>query len=119
MPEVTMDGATSGIAELKTTLQSTTKTLDNLQGILQSVEKGNGTISKLIYDENFYNNLNKTSRELSLLLQDLRLNPKGMHIFLYLEKTKGLYTSSGRSGTIRKKIEDYSLCKMTESFPVF
>jgi phospholipid/cholesterol/gamma-HCH transport system substrate-binding protein len=88
----TMDGATSGIAELKTTLQSTTKTLDNLQGILQSVEKGNGTMSRLIYDENLYINLNKTSRELSLLLQDLRLNPKRYAHFSLFGKKQKVYT---------------------------
>ncbi|MFZ1704783.1 MAG: MlaD family protein [Saprospiraceae bacterium] len=88
----TLDVATVSIGEMKSTLQSTTKTLDNLKGILQAVEKGNGTMSKLIYDENFYTNLNATSRELSLLLQDLRLNPKRYAHFSLFGKKQKAYT---------------------------
>ena len=40
------------------------------------MDSGDGTLGKLMNDEKLYNNLNKASRELDLLLQDLRLNPK-------------------------------------------
>lgn len=82
----TIDSATMSIDELKSTLK-------NLQGVLNDVQKGNGTVSKLIYDENLYKNLNATSRELSLLLQDLRLNPKRYAHFSLFGKKQKEYTS--------------------------
>jgi phospholipid/cholesterol/gamma-HCH transport system substrate-binding protein len=82
----TMDSATMSIDELKSTL-------NNLQGILHDVKKGDGTVSKLIYDQNLYKNLNATSRELSLLLQDLRLNPKRYAHFSLFGKKQKEYTS--------------------------
>jgi phospholipid/cholesterol/gamma-HCH transport system substrate-binding protein len=43
---------------------------------MAQIENGNGTLGKLVKDEALYNNLNGASRELDLLLQDFRLNPK-------------------------------------------
>jgi phospholipid/cholesterol/gamma-HCH transport system substrate-binding protein len=88
----TMDAATVTIGELKGTLSQTTQTLGNLQGILKAIETGDGTASKLIYDKNLYQNLNTTSRELSLLLQDLRLNPKRYAHFSLFGKSQRSYT---------------------------
>lgn len=88
----TMDSAVLTIDELKTTLSQTSKTLNNLQVILGDVKNGNGTVSKLIYDPQLYTNLNTTSRELSLLLQDLRLNPKRYAHFSVFGKKQEEYT---------------------------
>lgn len=89
----TMDSAVLTIDELKTTLSQTSKSLDNLQSILGAIKNGEGSASKLIYDPNLYNNLNATSRELSLLLQDLRLNPKRYAHFSVFGKKQKEYTS--------------------------
>ncbi len=57
------------IAELQTTVT-------RLNGILEQIEGGEGSLGKLAQDDELYNNLNNASRELDLLLQDFRLNPK-------------------------------------------
>lgn len=63
-------------AGLGRTLASLESTVSNLNNLMGRVEKGEGTIGKLMKDEELYNNLNGASRELDLLLQDFRLNPK-------------------------------------------
>lgn len=88
----TMDSASLTIDELKGTLQTTTKSLSHLQSILNAVDKGDGTAAQLIHDPNLYKNLNATSRELSLLLQDLRLNPKRYAHFSVFGKKQKTYT---------------------------
>ncbi|MEJ1222333.1 MlaD family protein [Sediminicola sp. 1XM1-17] len=63
----------SGIAETMESLQSTIK---NLDGLLAKMEQGEGTLGKLMENEELYNNMSSATRELDLLLQDFRLNPK-------------------------------------------
>ena len=45
-------------------------------------------MGKLFKDDAMYNNFNKTSKELELLLQDLRLNPTRYVNFLFGKKNK-------------------------------
>ncbi len=61
---------------LGSTLTSLSNSLHNIDAILQKVEKGEGSLGKMANNDELYDHLDKTSRELSLLLQDLRLNPK-------------------------------------------
>lgn len=63
-------------AGLGRTLASLESTVANLDKILTRMEKGEGSLGKLMSDEQLYKNLNNASRELDLLLQDFRLNPK-------------------------------------------
>ncbi len=63
-------------AGLGRTLASLESTVANLDKILARMEKGEGSLGKLMSDEQLYENLNNASRELDLLLQDFRLNPK-------------------------------------------
>jgi phospholipid/cholesterol/gamma-HCH transport system substrate-binding protein len=63
-------------AGLGRTLANLESTVANLDKILTRMEKGEGSLGKLMSDEQLYMNLNNASRELDLLLQDFRLNPK-------------------------------------------
>ncbi|AWX45773.1 hypothetical protein HME9304_02803 [Flagellimonas maritima] len=65
--------ASAGLAETISSFQST---VDKLNNVLGKIEKGEGSLGKLTQDEKLYDNLNSASRELDLLLQDFRLNPK-------------------------------------------
>ncbi len=58
------------------TLASLQKTVTNLDKLMGRIEQGDGTLGKLLKDEKLYDNLSRASRELELLLQDVRLNPK-------------------------------------------
>jgi len=63
-------------AGLGRTLASLEATVTSLNTIMSKLEKGDGTLGKLMNDKELYSNLNSASRELDLLLQDFRLNPK-------------------------------------------
>ena len=63
-------------AGLGRTLASLESTVANLDKVLAGIDRGDGTLGKLMQDEQLYANLNNASKELDLLLQDFRLNPK-------------------------------------------
>ncbi|WP_419211060.1 MlaD family protein [Maribacter sp. X9] len=64
---------TAGLGRTLASLESTMASLDR---VTQKIENGDGTLGLLMTDKELYTNLNSTTRELDLLLQDLRLNPK-------------------------------------------
>ncbi|GAB3949406.1 MlaD family protein [Spirosoma harenae] len=62
--------------QLKQTLLTVNKTVDNLQKILADVNNGRGSLGKLTSDEQLYRNVNATTASLERLLTDLREHPK-------------------------------------------
>ncbi|MGW9685985.1 MlaD family protein [Flagellimonas sp. 2504JD1-5] len=65
--------ANSGLA---TTVADFQKTVTRLNNVLGKIEQGEGSLGKLANDEKLYENLTEASKQLDLLLQDFRLNPK-------------------------------------------
>ena len=63
-------------AGLGRTLASLESTMASLNKVTQKIENGDGTLGLLMNDKELYDNLNSSTRELDLLLQDFRLNPK-------------------------------------------
>jgi phospholipid/cholesterol/gamma-HCH transport system substrate-binding protein len=63
-------------AGLGRTLASLESTMASLDKVTQKIESGDGTLGLLMNDKEMYTNLTNASRELDLLLQDFRLNPK-------------------------------------------
>lgn len=63
-------------AGLGRTLASLESTMASLDKVTQKIENGDGSLGLLMNDKELYSNLNSSSRELELLLQDFRLNPK-------------------------------------------
>lgn len=72
----TADEARAAIANLKTTLATTDKTLAEATEMIRKIKNGEGTLGLLVSDKKLYENLQSTSKNLDLLLQDVRLNPK-------------------------------------------
>lgn len=71
------------------TVKTLEQTLANVDKIMVEVQSGKGTIGKLMKDESLYTNFTKTSKELELLLQDLRLNPtRYVNVSLFGKKNK-------------------------------
>jgi phospholipid/cholesterol/gamma-HCH transport system substrate-binding protein len=62
-------------AKLSETVNNLETTLGNVNKMLADMQSGKGTMGKLMKDDALYNNLSKTSKELELLLQDVRLHP--------------------------------------------
>lgn len=76
-------------ANLAGTVKHLEETLGNVNGILKEMEQGKGSVGKLLKDEALYNNVEKTSKELALLLQDLRLNPtRYINVSVFGKKNK-------------------------------
>ncbi|WP_422080671.1 MlaD family protein [Ulvibacterium sp.] len=63
-------------AGLGRTLANLESTMTSLNQVMSKINQGDGTLGKLMNNEELYNNLSNASRELDLLLQDFRLNPK-------------------------------------------
>ncbi len=72
----TLEETKKMVTDLKTTLATLDQTFTTANSLLGKINAGEGTIGLLMKDEALYHNLNKTSREMELLLQDLRLHPK-------------------------------------------
>lgn len=72
----TLESTESTISNLNTTLASTDKAIGELSGIITQVKEGDGTAAKLINDSDLYDRLNRTAKNVDLLMQDVRLNPK-------------------------------------------
>jgi phospholipid/cholesterol/gamma-HCH transport system substrate-binding protein len=63
-------------AELGKTIEHLDSTLVNFNEILASMKQGEGSMGKLLKDEELYNNLSGATREMEELLRDIKLHPK-------------------------------------------
>lgn len=76
-------------ADLGKTAKNLQLTLQRIDQMMADMQAGKGTMGKLIKDETLYNNLAKTSKELELVLQDLRLNPtRYINVSVFGKKNK-------------------------------
>lgn len=63
-------------ANVGTTVENLNVTLNKLTTILASIDKGEGSMGKLLKDEALYNNLEGATKEMEALLKDIKLHPK-------------------------------------------
>ncbi len=76
-------------ADLGKTAKNLQLTLQKVDHLLSDMDSGKGTMGKLMKDEALYSNLTKTSKELELLLQDVRLYPtRYVNVSLFGKKNK-------------------------------
>lgn len=61
---------------LPMTMMRMDSTFLSLNTILQQIEAGRGSVGQLLYNDSLYLELEKSSREMNLLLEDIRINPK-------------------------------------------
>ena len=74
---------------VKAMASSLEATLANFDAIMKKMENGEGSIGKLLNDEQLYKNLEGASKELEELLKDLKENPKRyVHISVFGKKAK-------------------------------
>lgn len=67
--------AALGDGRIEKMMANITATSDQLKQAMASVNEGKGTLGKLVKDDSLYVNLNKATKDLDLLLEDLRVNP--------------------------------------------
>ena len=77
-------------ANLGLTIRDIESTITSLNEVLNGLEKGEGSLGKLLKDEEMYNNLTNASKELEELLNEMKLHPKRfVHFSLFGKKDKG------------------------------
>lgn len=71
------------------TVKSLENTLVKVDAILADMQSGKGTLGKIMKDDTMYTNFTNASKELELLLQDLRLNPtRYINVSVFGKKNK-------------------------------
>ncbi|MDQ5929413.1 MAG: phospholipid/cholesterol/gamma-HCH transport system substrate-binding protein [Bacteroidota bacterium] len=91
-------------ADLSKTVKTLNATLTKVNGLVTGLESGKGTMGKLLKDDAMYNNLTKTSKELELLLEDVRLYPtRYINVSLFGKKNKAYKAPTVDSLSINKK----------------
>lgn len=64
-------------------------TLSSVNSLLEGIDKGKGTLGKLVNDDAMYTNLTNVSKELEELLREMKLNPKRfVHFSLFGKRAK-------------------------------
>ncbi|MDA9773949.1 MlaD family protein [Saprospiraceae bacterium] len=66
----------TAITSIKSTIETTNQTMARVTDLINKVERGEGSLGLLVNDKKLYQDLQNTSSEIGLLLQDVRLNPK-------------------------------------------
>jgi len=64
------------IDKLNGTIDQFNQTAGKLNNVISGIQNGEGSLGKLAKDEELYNNLTKTSKNLNELVEDFKLNPK-------------------------------------------
>lgn len=62
--------------EFNRIVQNANETLTNLNEVSEKLKNGDGSLGKLLNDDQLYENIEKATKELEELLRDLKLNPK-------------------------------------------
>ena len=86
---------TDSLAQLETgkLVTDLQNVVDKMDKIVAGVDNGEGSIGKLLKDDQLYENLEGASRQLEQLLQDVKLNPKRyVHISVFGKKQKEYVT---------------------------
>ena len=85
-------------ADLKQTINGLQSTISNFDQLLKNIEKGEGSIGKLMKDEGLYNNLEGALGQMEALLEDMKLNPKRyVHFSLFGKKPKPYSTDDSNN----------------------
>ena len=76
-------------ADLGKTVKNLNKTLAKVDGLMLDLQSGKGTVGKLLKDEALYTNLKATTKEMELLLKDVRLYPtRYINVSVFGKKNK-------------------------------
>lgn len=79
-------------ANLGQTITELQATITSFKNVLSSIDKGEGSMGKLMKDDSLYNNLEGATKELEELLRDIKLHPK--RYFRILSKKEIPYTEN-------------------------
>jgi phospholipid/cholesterol/gamma-HCH transport system substrate-binding protein len=82
-------------ADINGTVLQLRSTIDRLNTAVAKIDSKDGSIGRLLNDNQLYNNLANTTRSLNILMDDIRVNPKRyVSISIFGGKSKGQYLTS-------------------------
>jgi phospholipid/cholesterol/gamma-HCH transport system substrate-binding protein len=96
------------IRELNIAVEEAQNSFTKLSGVMNDIQSGKGSLGKLLKDEKLYNHALATTRNLDLLLQDFRLNPKRyVNVSVFGKKQKEyVVPSDDPADQIEEEIEE-------------
>lgn len=78
-------------ANFKEAIAQTTVTMQNINKALEASANGEGTLGKLLNDEQLYDELNETNQKMQELVEDIKLHPERyIHVSLFGSRIKGV-----------------------------
>ena len=76
-------------AKIASAINNFDSVMEEMSLTLQTINSGDGTISKLLYDRELYDNLSASTKELHDLLEDMKLNPnRYVHVSVFGKKNQ-------------------------------
>tara|TARA_B100000508_G_scaffold132802_1_gene122062 strand:+ start:16885 stop:17925 length:1041 start_codon:yes stop_codon:yes gene_type:complete len=92
--------------DFKNAMDEAISTLEGVNELLDETNKGNGTLGKLLQDEQLYNELNKTNQQLQELVEDIQVHPERyIHVSVFGSKTKGVPISKDEERKLKKILD--------------
>lgn len=83
--------------DLKALVSEIENTATTLNSIFKSIDSGEGTLGKLMKDDGLYNNLEASTKEVKLLIKDLKEHPKRYVHFSLFGKKETPYNSDKKN----------------------
>ena len=82
-------GLSGSFSDLSLVISNLSESSENIDKIISEISDGEGSLNKLVFDDALINSLDSASKNINLLIKDLRLNPKRyVHFSLFGKKNK-------------------------------
>ena len=82
-------GLSGSFSDLSLVISNLSESSENIDKIISEISEGEGSLNKLVFDDALINSLDAASKNINLLIKDLRLNPKRyVHFSLFGKKNK-------------------------------
>lgn len=104
-----LDSISSTLAHggLDQVMADLTSASGQLKTLMDRMERGEGTLGALLHNDTLYQNLQSASRELDLLMEDLRLNPnRYVHLSLFGRKDRLPKLSDSDVDRIKRALQE-------------
>ncbi len=93
-------------AEYSKTIAEASKTIQNLNALLNDINSGKGSVGKLLKDDAMFNELVKTNQELQELVDDIELHPERyIHFSVFGAKSKGVKLTGKEEQKLRQMLD--------------
>lgn len=99
-------------ADFKGTIAEAKTTLTKFNQLLENANNGEGTLGKLLSDDELYNQLNKTNERLQNLVEDFEVHPERyIHFSVFGAKTKGVPLSPSEERELKQLLDSNKVNK--------